>query len=88
MKFESGMTGKVSVHYACVCPHFHNLSLYGTKATFVNEEKFGRLYNSREPKGEFQKMAEPYPGVHKGDLIHNFIESIKKKKCCYCKREN
>lgn len=76
LKFESGMTGKVSIHFACVYPHFHNLAVYGTKATFVNGEEFGRLYNSREAKGEFQKMTEPYPGVHKGDFMHNFIESI------------
>ncbi len=76
MKFESGMTGKISIHFACVYPHFHNLTVYGTKATFVNGTECGLLYTSREPKGEFQKMTQPYPGVHKGDLIHNFIESI------------
>jgi predicted dehydrogenase len=76
LKFESGMTGKISVNFGCVCPHFHNLSVYGAKATFINGSEYGLLYESRDPAVEPKKIFEAYPGVHKGDFIYNFVDSI------------
>lgn len=76
LKFENGQVGKMSVNYGCVQPHFHNLAVYGTKATFVNDLEFAKLFRSRDPRDGFEKMTESYPGVHKGDLLENFIESI------------
>lgn len=76
LNFKSGMTGKVSVHFGCMRPHFHDLAVYGTKATFINEPKHGLFYRSRDPKVAADKIDKPYPGVHKGDLICNFVKSI------------
>lgn len=76
MQFENGMTGKLTVNYGCVQPHFHNLMVYGTGATYVNDLEFGKLYTSRDPQVPFEKMREPYPGVHKGDLLEDFITAI------------
>ena len=76
LKFENGMTGKVSVHYGCVRPHFHHVAVYGTKATFVNTERHGLWYKSQDPSVEPIQITESYPGVHKGDLIFSFVDSI------------
>jgi len=76
LKFKSGMTGKISVHGGCVRPHFHGLSVYGTKATFVNDLTYGLLYTSADSKLKAKKLYESYPGVEKGDLIYNFVDSI------------
>ncbi len=76
LKFKNGMIGKVSANFGCVFPHFHNLSVYGTKATFVNGKEFGTLYRSRDPRATPEKVYEAYPGTQKGDLIPSFIESI------------
>ena len=75
-RFEGGSTGKVSSNYSCVYPHFHRLNVYGTKASFVNEFEYGKLYRSRDPESAPEKIKTEYPGVKKGDLLYNFVESI------------
>ena len=76
LKFKSGLVGKVAVNMGCVFPHFHPLSVYGTKATFVNGLEYGLLFKSRHPQKAPKKIQAAYPGIHKGDLIDNFINSI------------
>lgn len=78
LKFKSGLVGKVAVNMGCVFPHFHLFSIYGTTATFVNGLDSGLLFNSRDPKKRPKKILSDYPGVHKGDLIYSFIDSILK----------
>jgi len=76
LQFEKGATAKVSVHLGSVTPHYHELNVYGTKATFMNN--FGRplFFSSDDPSREPEVLTQEYPGVHKGALIYNFIESI------------
>ncbi len=76
LKFQSGMIGKVSANFGCVFPHFHQLSVYGTKATFVNGQGDALLFEARDPAKEPKKITAAYPGTHKGDLIFSFIKSI------------
>jgi len=76
LRFKSGMVGKLAVNYACVFPHFHPLTIYGTKATFVNGLEYGLFFTSRDPQQKPERIEAAYPGVHKGDLIYSFIDSI------------
>ena len=76
LRLRSGSIAKVSANFGCVFPHFHSLIVYGTRATFVNGRESGLLYESREPSVRPREIADAYPGAHKGDLIHSFIESI------------
>ncbi|MBF0494503.1 MAG: Gfo/Idh/MocA family oxidoreductase [Candidatus Omnitrophica bacterium] len=76
LKFSNGSIGKVGSNYSCVYPHFHRLSVYGTKVTFENDLSEGRLFTSRDPKVQFRSIDAPYPGVHKGELLKDFIEAI------------
>jgi len=75
-KFSNGMIGKMSVNFGCVYPHFHALSVYGTKATFQNTKDFGLLFTSTNSDATPKTIYAPYPGTHKSDLIYSFIESI------------
>lgn len=76
LRFRSGIVAKATSNYGCVRPHFHNLCVYGTEATFVNQPAFGEVFTSRNPEDSPERVAEPYPGTHKGDLIHSFLDSI------------
>lgn len=78
LKFKSGIVGKLAVNMGCVFPHFHNLSIYGTKATFINGFKDGLFFESRDPNRPAKKIKADYPGVRKGDLIKSFVDSILK----------
>ena len=76
LTFESGMIGKVTSNYSCVRPHFHSLQICGTEGTFINGENAASLYRSRDPEEPAEIISEPYPGVHKGDLLNDFITAI------------
>jgi len=76
LQFPDGMIGKISANFGCVRPHFHRVSLYGTKATFYNDPQDGKLYTSRE-YGPPQAYSTPYYGYQKGDLIPSFIQEIR-----------
>lgn len=76
LRFESGLVGKVGVSYGCVRPHFHALSVYGTRGTWQNDTPHARWYDSRDPRREAQPVDDPYPGMHKGALLAGFIDAI------------
>jgi len=76
LKFKSGLIGKIAANFGCVFPHFHQLTVYGTRGTFVNGMKEAFLYKSRDPLTQPQMLDSAYPGVHKGELIMSFIDSI------------
>lgn len=76
LKFKSGLLGKVSANFACVHPHFHQLQVYGTEATFINQMKEAKLYKKAAGTTECITMNSAYPGAHKGDLIYSFIDAI------------
>jgi len=80
LRFKNGAIAKVTCNFGCVKPHFHSLSIYGTKATFVNGPEFGELFKKREKNYQPEKIIQAYPGIEKGDLIFSFIESILKNK--------
>lgn len=76
LKFASGMTGKVAANFGCVHPHFHALSVYGTRATFINGRGRALLFDSRDPNDEPLAVETEYPGAAKGSLIHSFVDAI------------
>jgi len=78
--FQSGIIAKVACNFGCVKPHFHALSVFGTNATFINDYSFGKLYKNRNIEEPPKKIMKSYPGINKGDLIYNFVESIIKDK--------
>ncbi len=76
MKFPSGAIAKVTSNFGCVFPHHHNLTIYGTLATFVHDRQGARLYTSRDPGVDPSPIEEPYGGVEKGDMLPIFVSSI------------
>lgn len=76
LRFAGGMVGKLTANFGCVYPHFHRLSVYGTKATFENAIGDALLFRSRDPMQPPDKVTAPYPGAMKGDLIPSFVSAI------------
>jgi len=76
LRFKSGVVGKMTANFGCVFPHFHPLAIYGTKMTFINNRREGKLYRSRDPVTPPEEVTAAYPGVHKGEFLQNFIEAI------------
>lgn len=80
LRFKSGIVAKVTSNFGCVFPHFHALALYGTKGTFLNGLERGLFYRSRDSATPPVPVTAAYPGVHKGGLIYDFLESILKNR--------
>lgn len=76
LKFPSQAIAKVTANFGCVFPHHHNLTVYGTSATFVHDRQGARLFTSRDPAAVPQAIDDPYTGAAKGDMIPNFVMSI------------
>jgi len=76
VRFKSGIIGQISSNYGCVRPHFHALSVFGTKGTFFNEPGPATFFASRDPTVEPQPLDTAYPFAAKGDAIPSFISSI------------
>ena len=70
------MTAKVTANFGCVFPHHHNLSIYGTAATFVHDRQGARLYTSRDPDAVPTSIDDAYVGPAKGDMVPSFVASI------------
>ncbi|MBK9292983.1 MAG: Gfo/Idh/MocA family oxidoreductase [Oligoflexia bacterium] len=88
LKFENGLVAKVTANFGCVFPHFHAVSVFGTKGTFKNGFKQGYLFKDRESQKAAIKIKTPYPGAAKGDYIYQFVESILGKKKADCIKTN
>lgn len=76
VRFESGMVAKIGCNGGCVKPHFHKLEVYGTEASFVNRLESAFVYRSRDPGMAPEEITEAYPGVDKGDLLHDFVDAV------------
>jgi predicted dehydrogenase len=76
LKFPSQAIAKVTANFGCVFPHHHNLTVYGTAATFVHDRQGARLYASRDPDVLPLVIDDPYPGAAKGDMVPSFVAAI------------
>jgi predicted dehydrogenase len=77
MKFENGMVAKVSANGGCVHPHFHRVTVFGTKKSFVHDFSDGKWFESCDPKDACKKIVDEYPAAErKGEVITSFVDSI------------
>jgi predicted dehydrogenase len=76
LTFDDGTIAKVSANFAIVHPHFHALKVCGTEGTFINRLGDAELWTTRGDDARPQAVSAAYPGVHKGDLLRSFVDSI------------
>jgi predicted dehydrogenase len=74
--FESGLIGRITANFGCVHPHQHVVRVFGTKATFIYDDKGARLQRSRDEGSDAQPIDKPALPATKGDLIPSFVNSI------------
>lgn len=77
LKFENGMIIKITANAGCVHPHFHKVSIFGTKKTFEHNWCGSSIYHSRDNIELPVKDELKYPAVQeKPKVITSFIDSI------------
>ena len=80
MKYKKGATSKSTTSFAPIRNKFHSLNIYGTKKTFINDIPCGKLYDIGGDNVQPSNMGEIYPGTEKGDMLPDFINSIRHSK--------
>ena len=76
LTFPSGAIAKISANFGCVFPHYHNLVVYGTAATFQHGWDNARLFTSRDPAVVPAVVGDAYPGTLKGDMLPAFVRAV------------
>ena len=75
LKFENGITAKVSANFGCVMPHHHGLSLFGSEGSYIKGFQTEQYYNSRE--GDGNRLNRTYEEkFSKNDMLESFIDFI------------
>lgn len=67
---------KVTANFGSQTPHYHQLKIYGTKGTFINDCTRGTYFFGNEPNVVREEDIYDFPCAKKGDLLPNFIDSI------------
>ena len=68
---------KVTANFGCVMPHHHNLTVYGTSATFVHDQLGARyLHVARSGECRRRRLTHAYLGPAKGDILPSFVSAI------------
>jgi predicted dehydrogenase len=75
LKFEDGMIAKISSNFSSVTPHHHILSVYGTKSTFLYNNKVVKIYKSRNELN-VQKINAKFSNKQKSEILNSFIDSV------------
>lgn len=76
LRFDDGMTAKVSANFGCVCPHHHALSIYGTAGTFLHGRRGGVFYDSRDPAARGEDVQLEFPTAAKGNVQRSFVKHL------------
>jgi predicted dehydrogenase len=76
LRFEDGVTAKISANFGSVCPHHHEIKIFGTSGSFIHNYQGGVFYNSREPKAIFEKVNLPFEAMTKGGVQRSFVSQI------------
>jgi len=76
LRFTDGATAKIAANFACVAPHHHRLTVYGTQATFEQGHLGAAYFHSRDPAAQPEVLTDAYPGAAKGDMLPSFVAHI------------
>ena len=75
-RFGKSITGKISANFGSQTQHFHQIRVYGTKGTFIQDCGDARYYFDSEPETILELDLTKFPSSQKGDLIPEFVRSI------------
>lgn len=74
--FPSGLVGRITANFGCVHRHQHVLRVFGTKGTFIHDDRGPRIHRRRDAEGKRVRLAS-LPRT-KGDLIPDFLSAVRK----------
>ena len=92
LTFNEGFTAQLVCNFGGVNPHYHQVEIFGTTGSFINNDVGGFYYHKRDPKNgnynylinkpEFENYSgrteakTEYKTLSKGDYIYDFVDAI------------
>lgn len=87
-RFEGSAIGRVTANFGCVHRHHHVIRVFGTKGTFIYDDRGARIHWSRDEDSEPEKTNLNAKPEGKGVLIPDFVKAILENKHeSYARRE-
>lgn len=81
LKFEDGSSAKISAHGGCAHPHFHQVSVYGSKKVFSHNLGKSFWTTDSDPNVAPQDDLFDYPAKnYRGEVVKSFLDSVYYKK--------
>lgn len=80
LKFNNGITGKLTSNFSIKTPHHHVLNIHGDKGSIFCGHEGIYLYTSNYKKYTSQKITYKKKLNYKLGIIKNFVDHISKKK--------
>jgi len=78
-QFPSGLIGRITANFGCVHRHQHTVRVFGTKATFLCDDRGARVHTARAPAVSATELDLPLLPASKGVLVPAFIDRILNK---------
>lgn len=74
--FDNGAIGKITANFGCVHKHQHVIKVFGTKKSFIFDDKGARIFTKRDPyeSKKIKTTKKIYEG--KACLLPNFFKKI------------
>ena len=79
LKFQNDITGRTMTTFGPKSTKFQSLNIDGSKKTFINHTDNAEIY-SGDKVTDKTKDTSKYPGFEKGDLLPDFVKSIRNNK--------
>ena len=75
-QFASGLVGRITANFGCVHRHHHVVRVFGTRATFIYDDRGARLHTSRDPGSPATPIDQSPLAASKGDLLPEFVTRL------------
>jgi len=75
-QFPSGAIGRITANFGCVHGHQHVFRVFGTRGTFIHDDRGARLQTHRDPAPPAEPISLISKPLSKGDLIPDFVASV------------
>jgi predicted dehydrogenase len=76
--FDKDLTASINVHLGCIHKHHHILKIYGTKKTFIYDDKGARLITSKNPKSKILNLKYKTLPTDKTKIMKDFFLDLLK----------
>ena len=86
LRFKSGVVSQVNSNLSCVHKHHHTIKIFGSKKTFIYDDKGPRVYDSSKKSSHPKKIRKKTLPIKKTLLLDKYFKNFHSTKDNYFDR--